>query len=401
MEEAIGKPKRLKLRERTLENDIKYRGPLSYRHLRIIAWVCMIFAQIGMVVNFNIKLFPSTVDQLGWLKDLCSFFSSFPLPLFLLANFTMIFTQKGGKGWRSLLIFYGGMAALLYVLGNFVVMHYGFGLVNAVVEMSFIDKAKLFGFIMINSGNLGLVFNIFIDLFLCTLLFFFMNYSPKRIKKEHIIYFRLLTILPIAYEITSIILKYFAVSGAINIPSFVFFLLTSKPPFMFVAFVALVFALKIEERRNLKRHENLEFTKEHRKTNAHSFRFSIIIAIVFTIVGFLDLFTYLFAIVAITASNASDPSQVEGLLEISQYITSRMGFGQSTTLLIVAPLVLLFSYTRTHKNPKIDTFIPVVAVGLIIFLYIEGIYQIIVMNVSALVQKIKDFLQEMFPTTPE
>ena len=76
-----------------------------------------------------------------------------------------------------------------------------------------------------------------------------------------------------------------------------------------------------------------------------------------------------------------------------------MGFGQSTTLLIVAPLVLLFSYTRTHKNPKIDTFIPIVAVGLIIFLYIEGIYQIIVMNVSALVQKIKDFLQEMFPTT--
>ena len=401
MEEAIGKPKRLKLRERTLENDIRYRGPLSYRHLRIIAWVCMIFAQVGMVVNFNIKLFPSTVDQLGWLKDLCSFFSSFPLPLFLLANFTMIFTQKGGKGWRSVLIFYGGMAALLYVIGNFVVMHYGFGLVNAVVDMSFIDKAKLFGFLMINSGNLGLVFNIFIDLFLCTLLFFFMNYKPKRIKKERIIYFRLLAILPIVYEMASITLKYFAVSGAINIPSFAFFLLTSKPPFMFVAFVALVFALKIEERRNLKRHENLEFTKEHRKTNAHSFRFSIIIAIVFTIVGFLDLFTYLFTIVAITASNATDPSQVEGLLEISQFITSRMGFGQATTLLIVAPIVLLYSYTRTHKNPKIDTFIPIVAVGLIIFLYIEGIYQIIVMNVSALVQKIKDFLHEMFPTTPE
>ena len=31
--------------EVTIENDIRYRGPLSYRHLRILAWVLLVVSQ--------------------------------------------------------------------------------------------------------------------------------------------------------------------------------------------------------------------------------------------------------------------------------------------------------------------------------------------------------------------
>ena len=51
-------------------------------------------------------------------------------------------------------------------------------------------------------------FNIFVDLFLCTLVMFFMNARPTKIfTGKKILIFRAFTLLPIAYEVTSIILK--------------------------------------------------------------------------------------------------------------------------------------------------------------------------------------------------
>ena len=43
----MSKEKRIPLKYRTLENDINYKAPLSYRYLRIIAWIFIIIAQIG------------------------------------------------------------------------------------------------------------------------------------------------------------------------------------------------------------------------------------------------------------------------------------------------------------------------------------------------------------------
>ena len=43
-----------KLRKKYLESpDIKYQGPLSYRALRIIAWLSMGFVQIAMVISIG------------------------------------------------------------------------------------------------------------------------------------------------------------------------------------------------------------------------------------------------------------------------------------------------------------------------------------------------------------
>ena len=174
------KKKRIGLNDRTLENDIKYEGFLSYRHLRIIAWICLIIAQIGTVISIAGKLNPPfNQDSQTW-QTVCTYFAAIPVPLFLLANFVNIL--KNRNHYRSLFILYGGGALGLYVLANLIVFHYGHRFINSFgFGFSWGDTARLFGNLLPALGRTGYVFNIFIDLLLCTLLFFFMNYQPKRV----------------------------------------------------------------------------------------------------------------------------------------------------------------------------------------------------------------------------
>ena len=52
-----------------------------------------------------------------------------------------------------------------------------------------------------------------------------------------------------------------------------------------------------------------------------------------------------------------------------------LGFGRSATLLLISPLMLLFSYTRTHKNRLLDSFIPIISIVIIVLVYLEGFFQ--------------------------
>lgn len=386
----MAKTAHIRLKDRTLENDIKYRAPLSYRYLRIIAWICLIIAQIGMVAKLNIRIVPGSEQQIGWVKDMGEIFATFPLPLFLLANFAVMYQKR--DSWKKLIMFYGGVALGLYIVGNLVIIHYGYGFVNAFAQIDFMDMAKGFGLLLFGLGKTGLVFNIFIDLFLCALVFYFLNYNPKTFKGKKIYIFRSFVLIPILYEVGSILIKYFVSLGQMDLPFFVFFLLTSKPPLMFAAIVALFVILKIEELRKKKKYLNNDFVKEHRKTNAHSLRFSIIIAITFFIAGIIDLIIYLSTSLALASRFVADVEDIDVASYLALYVISHLGFGDASTLLLIAPLTLLFSYTKVHKNKKIDPLIPVVGIALILFVYVEGIFQIVVVNVAKVVQAIKDIL---------
>jgi len=386
----MAKAARIRLKDRTLENDIKYRAPLSYRYLRIIAWICLIIAQIGMVAKLNIRIVPGSEAQIGWVKDMGEIFATFPLPLFLLANFAVMYQKR--DSWKKLIMFYGGVALGLYIVGNLVIIHYGYGFVNAFAPIKFMDMAKAFGIILFDLGKTGLVFNIFIDLFLCALVFYFLNYNPKKFEGKKIYIFRSFVLIPILYEVASILIKYFVSFGQMDLPFFAFFLLTSKPPLMFAAIIALFVILKIEELRKKKKYHNNDFVKEHRKTNAHSLRFSIIIAITFFISGIIDLIIYSSTSLALTSKFFADVEDIDVASHLALYVISHLGLGDASTLLLVAPLTLLFSYTKVHKNKKIDPLIPVVGIALILFVYVEGIFQIVVVNVAKVVQAIKDIL---------
>jgi hypothetical protein len=71
----------------------------------------------------------------------------------------------------------------------------------------------------------------------------------------------------------------------------------------------------------------------------------------------------------IDISRILDPNLVLG--------ATAMGFGNAVQLLLMPPFVLLFSYTRTHKNKLIDIFIPIAGIVCILFIYLQGGYQII------------------------
>ena len=58
-------------------------------------------------------------------------------------------------------------------------------------------------------------------------------------------------------------------------------------------------------------------------------------------------------------------------------IASAVGFGGSVYLFLLAPLVLLFSYTRKPKYPWIGMLVPVAGFALIFVAYVEGIHQIL------------------------
>lgn len=54
-----------------------------------------------------------------------------------------------------------------------------------------------------------------------------------------------------------------------------------------------------------------------------------------------------------------------------------IGIGQCTGLFFTIPIVLLFSYTKTHKYQSIDIILPMVGVALFVLVYIEGVYEIV------------------------
>lgn len=69
-------------------NDIKYRGPLSYRHLRIVGWVCMVFMALSILFSAFAKLKHS--DGLATTSNVFNTIGTIALPPFLIANFGFI-----------------------------------------------------------------------------------------------------------------------------------------------------------------------------------------------------------------------------------------------------------------------------------------------------------------------
>ena len=67
------------------------------------------------------------------------------------------------------------------------------------------------------------------------------------------------------------------------------------------------------------------------------------------------------------------------LMSTYQPIAFTMGFGDSLMLALMAPLVLLFSYTRKPISPLLGVVIPIASFGLIVLLYLEAGHQAIPM----------------------
>lgn len=371
------KRKHRKTYEITLENDIRYRGPLSYRHLRIFAWFFLTVAQTGFIFSTIVGKFdPYWVKaNEGWINILTSL-GNLTLPLFLLAAFAVILNAK--NGYKKLIISYT-VFALLFA-GGFILFyyHYFVGTLTSFVNDPKMSENILSTLIYTMSKSGYISVNIFVDLALCSLFMFFINYYPQKYfqGKKRII-FRLFALIPIIYEAVSIYLKVQSILGRMILPIAVYPFLTTKPPTMFLFFIVLALFIKKRERMFCRKGKTHAEYGEFLKTNANSLHFSIFTTIAIIITVLIDIFL-LYVIASIMASVGVNSEEEAGVFLLS-YISLLygLGIGKSVVMIFTIPFVLLFSYTRTYKNASIDRAIPLFGVGLLFFVYFEGFFQLL------------------------
>ena len=251
------------------------------------------------------------------------------------------------------------------------------------------------------SGSGFLAINIFIDLFLCTLFMYFLNARPKRgFTGKKVIILRFFAILPIAYEIASITLKFKAAMGEIMLPIWSFSLLTVKPPMTFAVFILLATHMKTREMRFCRHGRTHEEYQVFLQTNRNSRHFSVYLAVILVIAAILDfVMMVIMMILAAPNADALANAEAEEIMMFAQVATD-VGFGGSVMLAVVAPIMLLYSYTRIPKIKMISTLLPAIAIVLIILVVIEGFYQMLgylpieKINIKQTVEMIQSLTEE-------
>lgn len=366
---------RRKLYEYTAENDIRYRGPLSYQGFQVVGWLCIVTSVYCLLLGILVRLNPETAESRKLVVDVLGYIASMSLPFLLIANFSRILSNA--EGYRKQLLRNGGAALGIFIAAVFVFSRYVISLIRQYVT----DPENVVP-VLTNSFHVFrksgfLAFNLFIDLFLCTLFMFFLTAKPKRVfTGKKIWIFRFFAVFPVAYEVCCIILKGKAAVMEITLPLWSFPLLTVKPPMTFMVFMILAFYIKTREWHFLRHGKTHGDYMAFMETNRNSLRFSIFLSVTMVIAAVID-FAILLVMTTLRAESleALKAADVQKITEYAS-VAEAVGFGAaSVPLFLAAPFVLLFSYTRFPKNRRISIFIPLAAIALILVLLVEGIYQ--------------------------
>ncbi len=353
-----------KIRNRLFkENDIKYEGPLSYRYLRILAWVFMALGQILFLNSLNTNMMH--YDALGdvW-TTILSTLSSLSTPLFILASFGLVLNGK--RNIRDFMLVYG----LAYVgMGLGFIIFYLRYIKGLFVELGLADLPFTDYFDAFLSYKVQV--NVFADLFAFAIFHFFLNYNPRKIFKGKSIYaFRLFSLMPVIFVLVSYIIKILTATGKMDLPFYIFPFLTTKSPIIYLIFIVAAMWIKNRERWYLKlgasKHDYQEFLKTKRNSLSVSIHLSIIIAVA----SLLDIVLLIIAMIYYFANDLPTDN-------IADVVIGTFGVGQAFMMLLAIPFIFLYSYKRKHKDGRIDLIIPVLGIALMALIYVEGIYQFI------------------------
>ncbi len=349
--------------------DIKYQGPLSYRYLRVLAWITLALGQLLILNSISKLILKTEVVSDNW-QVVISFISSLSTPFFIIASFGLILSNQ--KNFKNVLATYGaafvglGLGITLfyyrYINGLFVKLGLG--------ETAVIDLIKEF-----LGGKIQI--NVFADLFAFACFHFFLNYTPKKAFQRNKIYiFRSFMALPLLFVVGSYVVKILISLHSINIPFFIYPFLTTKSPIIFSVFVLASIWIKNRERLFIKLGATKAEYKQFLTTKRNSFSFSAQLSLIFLSSIALELtMLIILAIVYIGIKHIE--------VDFFWNVFNAYEIGQSGSLLLAIPFILLYSYTRGHKNTLIDLFVPIIGIGLLAFVYLEGIYQIILSGVAA------------------
>lgn len=361
-----------KFYEVTAEDDISYQGYLSYRHLKMIAWALIVLACLGNALSMYASASKQT-DSYSTIVSILEMGKELSVPLLLIASFATILN---GRGQYKRVIMTNAAIAVAFA-GFFFLVYERFiargGIALLGSRAEFDNSVRQ---LLNKPGSTGYFsFNIFIDLTMCTLVMFFVNYNPKTHFQGKLIYlFRGFVLLPVAYEIGCICLKILAASGAMEMPVYLFPFLTTKPPVSFLLFLLVARYFKAIEQKFIRHGKTHEDYEAYLRTNHNSFKFSrfLIYATIFCVI--IDVILLIGLSVAHSfAVGATDDNSIMEAFETIH----KLGFGGTIELLAITPIMFLFSYTKTHKNKKIDLLIPLAGVAMIAVIYIEGIFSTI------------------------
>ncbi len=397
--------KRISKYERTSANDIKYRGPLSYRHLLIVGWLCISFKVVAVLTSIVLSLDPGQPEWFHILHNVADTIGYFALPLFLLANFAVILDKK--KTYKQQLMTFGGLSLVIVIV--FVILkEHNMGDLFTAILGNRDDANRVVTDILYTLAIAGeMIFNLFIDLFLCTLFMFFLEYVPKKhFQGKKLRIFRALAVLPVLYEIIALVIRVRLVLVDEKPPYIIYPLLTTKPFMSFILFIILALHIKIERVRFLKKGKTEAEFEAYTQTNAHSLRFSVFTSIMILITGVIDFLLYVYSSVVLSflaagvdwnaaELTAEAERKLEEVLPLASEVVGVWRIGTHWPMIFLIPIILLFSYTRRCKNDKIDKFIPVGGVALAVLVGLEGMHQGIVMNLAILARKIAELAQAL------
>ena len=367
-----GQRKKLwKLHEYSAEQDIRYRGPLSYQGLMALGWLMIVFVAVrillsALIVSEQEQQLISNVDPIITILE---YLSNFSVPLMLIANFARIMNNDGE--YKTLLLSNGLAAAVVFGASWLFFSRYTVGILSMAVTEPEQVMPRLETFFRAHNQAGFISFNIFVDLFLCTLTMFCLNARPKRFfTGKKIVLLRLIALLPIAYEIASLWLKILAVTERITLPFWTFPLLTVKPPITYALFVFMAIHFRGREYRFCRYGRTHREYLDYLQSNRNSLHFSIYLAVGLLIAAIADVFLsnaiYWGAIRWIQADRGETAV-------ISWQAFEATGLGnEDEYLILIAPLMLLFSYNRVPRWKKLDSVIPALAFVGIILLLLEA-----------------------------
>ena len=190
-----------------------------------MGWFGISFLVLHSLIELGIMIDPNQPKWVLSLNAVAGVVSEFALPLFLFANFAILLDRK--KTFKAQLLKFGGLSLLVVILFLLVTEHYILEVGTAIAGDKAGVQAQIDGYFLSRIRTGSLSFNFFVDMFLCTMLLFFLEYTPRKVftgKKRYL--FRMFALIPVVYEAGSLVIRILAYYGMISPPLIVYPLLT-------------------------------------------------------------------------------------------------------------------------------------------------------------------------------
>lgn len=305
-----------------------FKGIYGHIFLRFIGFCFIVFSQLAICyilisASYLLEGDSTAFERIDFeVIDYLIKLGNVGKPIIMCSLFALVF-EKGQKIVHALIFYF--VMALLFYIGEIIAFEF---LLEPFV-MTLLEQYKLdydivielfplFSTYILSYANL----NVFLDMFLCTLIYLFLFYSPKFIKGKWMYAYRCLVILPFLYIIGSTVfsvLESYSVIEFYSIALSALFVKGSLPSF--IIFTALVIFIKIRKNRYEK--ENLGLTyEEYLKTSSYTFSYSLFLAILLVVISAIEL----------------------GLSYIPNI--NDFGFGNNYFLFLAVPFVLLFNVSK-------------------------------------------------------